>query len=246
MTQTNDQTILAQHRKIWSQKPLLKQLYTEWYQMIIQDRLESKKPTVEIGAGTGNLKEYLPEVISTDVVRCDWLDMVFDAHTMPFKKSSIANLVMIDVLHHLQDPVKFLHEAHRVLCKGGRILMIEPYPSPVSLVVYKLFHSEPFIFSHDYFSTQTGEKDSAWDSNQAIPYLLFYKHFDQYEAEFAPFFKVIKKEKFSLLAYPLSGGFDNKSLLPNQLILKLNALEKSLEFLSPLLAFRCYIVLEKK
>ncbi len=66
------------------------------------------------------LKDYMPEVISADIEKCDWLDMCFDAHEMPFENDSLANIVMIDVLHHLYNPVKFLEEAEQSFEKRGK------------------------------------------------------------------------------------------------------------------------------
>ena len=86
--------------------------------------------------------------------------MCFDAHNMPFEANSILNIVMIDVLHHLSNPMKFFEEAMRVLEKQGRIIIIEPFPSPFSFIIYKIFHPEPFIMNVDYFNKSQIEKKS--------------------------------------------------------------------------------------
>ncbi len=54
--------------------------------------------------------------------------------------------------------------------------MLEPFPSPFSLMIYKKFHPEPFIFDVDYFSKNDLQEKDPWDSNQAIPYLIFFKN----------------------------------------------------------------------
>jgi len=203
--------------------------------------------TIELGAGSGNFKEFMPQAVSSDIEKCDWLDMTFDAHQMPFENSTVSNLVMVDVLHHLAEPVKFLFEASRVLKKGGRVIMLEPFPSFFSLMIYKKFHPEPFIFETDYFSQKPNEEPKdPWDSNQAIPYLIFFKHFKKFNSVFGKDFKVIKKEKLSCILYPASGGFENKSMIPDFLIPAFQGLETLLTPLRPVMAFRCYIVLEKK
>ncbi|MFZ1320177.1 MAG: class I SAM-dependent methyltransferase [Ignavibacteria bacterium] len=238
--------IYVKHRKVWDEKKLLREIYSEWYQKIIGDLSMSEGKTLELGGGGGNFKEFKPDIISADIVDLDWLDMCFDAHEMPFKENEISNIVMIDVLHHLNDPVKFLNESYRVLKSGGRIIMIEPFPSPFSLMVYKRFHPEPFDLDADFYSEiNEDENKDPWDSNQAIPYLLFYKFKNKFDDLFGDKFKFIKKEKFSFVLYPASGGFENKQMIPDFMTGVFKLIEKTLSPFKDLLAFRCYIVLEK-
>ena len=64
--------------------------------------------TLELGAGTGNFKENVPQIITSDIVYVPWLDIVMYAHTLPFKNNSFDNIMLFDVLHHLENPVFFL------------------------------------------------------------------------------------------------------------------------------------------
>jgi len=237
---------LQKHRDIWKKKKILRDIYEEWYRMIISDLSKVEGPTVELGAGIGNFKEFCPQAISADIEKRDWLDMTFDAHEMPFDNSSVANLVMVDVLHHLADPVRFLHEASRVLKSGGRLIMLEPFPSPFSQVVYKLFHPEPFLYDIDYFSEQKVKEKHPWDSNQAIPYLIFYKHLDKFNEEFSNSFSILKKEKLSYILYPASGGFENPSRVPESIVPLVKKLENSAMSLKDMLAFRMYVCVQRK
>lgn len=240
-----EEDILQKHREIWKKKKILRDIYEEWYKMIIADLSKVEGPTVELGAGSGNFKEFYPQAISADIEKCDWIDMSFDAHEMPFGDSSVANIVKIDVLHHLADPVGFLHEASRVLKKGGRLIMLEPFPSLFSRIVYKLFHPEPFIYDVDYFNHKPSMDKHPWDSNQAIPYLIFYKHLDKFEKVFGKTFKIVKKEKMSLILYPASGGFENPSMIPEKFLPILKQIESKAELLRSLVSFRTYIILVK-
>jgi len=239
------ENILQKHKETWEKKKILRVIYEEWYKKIIDSLSNIDGKTVELGAGSGNFKEYMPDVISADIDKCDWLDMCFDAHKMPFENEEIANIVMIDVLHHLYNPVKFLLEADRVLKRNGRVVMLEPFPSPFSLLVYKKFHPEPFIFNVDYFSKNDLQDKDPWDSNQAIPYLIFFKNAGKFNKDFGKRFKIVKKEKLSFILYPASGGFENKSIIPDLLIKPFKGLERLLSPLKSLLAFRCFIVLVK-
>ena len=50
-----------------------------------------------------------------------------DAHRLPFDDGIAAFIVIYEALHHLPDPLRALHEAHRVLEPGGGLLLYEPY-----------------------------------------------------------------------------------------------------------------------
>lgn len=237
---------LLRYREIWKNKKILRLVYSDYYKKILSDLRDSDNKTLELGSGIGNFKEFKPDVISSDIDKCDWLDMCFDAHKMPFIDNSLANIVMIDVLHHLADPIMFLREASRVLEKGGRIIILEPFPSFFSLIVYKLFHPEPFLMKVDYFNYNKDKIKHPWDANQAIPYLIFFKHLKKFESLFKGRLRLVKKEKLSLILYPLTGGFENKQLIPDFFMPFFLFLEKVLQPLKNILAFRCYIILEKE
>ena len=63
-----------------------------------------------------------------------------------------------------------------MLAPGGRIVMCEPYISPMSWPVYRFFHEEPLDLGVDPLALQGSAGDGArdpFDANQAIPTLLF-------------------------------------------------------------------------
>jgi len=81
--------------------------------------------TIEIGGGIGNLRHWLSNVVVTDIQFAPWLDCVADAQYLPFADGAAANIVMVDVLHHVEFPSRFFREAERLLRPGGRIIMVE-------------------------------------------------------------------------------------------------------------------------
>jgi SAM-dependent methyltransferase len=236
--------LLKKHLAAWNRKPVLRAVYTNWYNKIH----ENLKPgrTLEIGGGTGNLKTYLPELITSDVIHLPWLNLVLDAHTLPFQSNCMQNIVLFDVLHHLDNPVFFFDEAIRILHTGGRIILMEPYISPISYMVYRFFHKEPVDLSQNPFRTTTPTPDrEPFDANQAIPSLIFGRYRKRFQTKY-PEFKFRCDERLSFFAYPLSGGFDKPALIPIRAVKPILSLEKTLRLLSPLLSFRMFIVLEKE
>ena len=92
---------------------------------------------------------------------------------------------MIDVLHHLETPSIFFKEAIRVLKPGGRIIMLEPAITPLSWFFYYFFHQEDVDMSQDPFLVcKSNPNKDPYQSNQAIPSLLFKKHKARFKYDF--------------------------------------------------------------
>lgn len=194
--------------------------------------------------GSENQK-LLPGVISSDIARCDWLDLVCDAQRLPFVDCSIDALVMIDVLHHLGDPLAFIAEVRRTLRPGGRLLIFDVYISPFSHLVMKLVHPEPVDMDVDLFAPLEEEAERhPWEANQAVVTLLFWRHLAQFEALHEDL-TVTQREISDLIAYPLSGGFEFYSLIPHRTLSFVYTVERLCSCLAKLLAFRSLVVIEK-
>lgn len=239
-------TILEEHRQVWSRKPALRAIYRHWYGEMLSGLALSRYPTVELGGGTGNLKEFSQTIITSDIIPCNWLDIVFDAHCLPFKQGSVGNLIMFDVLHHLVNPRLFFQECVRVLDDGGRIVMLEPFISPFSWLCYSCFHQENVSGRVNplEMSGQASPHGSPFDGNSAVPGLIFGKYRNDFQQQF-PNLRIRAFRRLSLFAYPLSGGFKPWSLLPVRWVSAANRIENFLTPLLPLMAFRCLVVLEK-
>ena len=235
--------ILNKRRDVWKSKKILKRLYHNWYH-IIQSAIKPGT-TLEIGGGSGNFKEYFPDAISSDILFAEWLDAVLDAHHLPFGDETFDNIILFDVLHHLQDPGSFFSDAERVLKHGGRIIMMEPNISLGSFIVYRFLHFEGMSWHIDPLNPVVWSKGKTpFQGNQAIPTLIFKKYKHHFANKF-PCLKIIRKEQMDSVIYPLSGGFHHPSLSPPFLYGVLEYIEKLLRPLNRFLGFRLIVVLEK-
>lgn len=235
---------LLTHRQIWQTKPAVREIYFDYFKRIKSFLVEG--PTLEIGCGTGNFKEYYQDVISTDLVQTPWLDVVADGQHLPFKENSFSNVVMVDLIHHIEYPKKMFLEISRILKTGGRVIAIEPAITPFSWIFLKLFHPEPIDMNADPFlDGMVNTERTPFDANQALPTLLFEKHKERFVHEI-PELTIIHISKMSFFAYPLSGGFRPWCLIPCQIIKPLLSLEQTLQpYLGRIMAFRVLIVLAK-
>lgn len=232
------------HREVWNSKPVLREVYGHLYRRITAECLPGL--TIEVGGGSGNLKQYAPDVLSFDVVYEPWLDFVADAQALPLQSSSASNIVMLDVLHHIEYPIRFLRDAARVLRPGGRLIFVEPGITPVSGAVYRMLHEEPVDPTADPLADgQPSSDKDPYVGNQAIPTLLINRNIERLE-KLEPSLKLKTAHHLSLFAYPLSGGFKRWSLITSGAARALLHVEDRIErYLGPICGFRLIAVFER-
>jgi SAM-dependent methyltransferase len=234
------------HRELWQKKRALRVLYRDYHRQLLENC--PKGAILDLGGGTAHIKESNPDVISVDILKFPGIDVVADAHRLPFGNGCLAGIVMLDVLHHLERPIEFLKEAARVLKPGGRLVMIEPAMTMVARRFYDRFHEEPVDMSADPCAPVVIDPDrDPFDANQAIPTLLF-AGAQAREAfhQTVPSLKVCRVDWHSLFAYPMSGGFQKWSLIPGALVEPMLALERKVPIaVRKRLAFRMTIFIER-
>lgn len=236
---------LLEHRDAWMGKPSLRAVYHDLYRRMAVASRPGK--TLEIGGGTGNFKSFVPETVSTDIQHADWLDVVCDAHELPFADQSFDNIVLFDVLHHLERPRLFLNEASRILRREGRVILVEPAITPVSSFFYRHFHPEPVDMKEDPLADGVRNPNrDPYDSNQAIPTLLFRRRVHEFRNKL-PELAIKQCQHLSLFAYPLTGGFRPWTIMPSALVKPFLKIEDAiLPLLGPLMGFRLFVVLERQ
>jgi hypothetical protein len=114
----------------------------------------------------------------------------------------------------------------------------------LSGIVYKHFHPENVDFDCDPLQDKALSSTNPFDSNQAVATILFYNRLKAWKQHF-PGFSVRFRKRYGFLAYPATGGFGGKTLLPYWAIRWLQKKERILAPFARLFAFRALIVLEK-
>jgi SAM-dependent methyltransferase len=240
----------ARHREAWDQNPALRALYADWYGRIAAALPPPELgPRIELGSGPGFARGFIPGLELTDVVVAPWHDRQLSADAIAAPDGSVGALVLFDVLHHLPSPRRFFVEATRVLRPGGRIVLCEPLISPLSYPVYKFLHEEPVDLMVDPLApgavAATHDRDP-FDSNQAIPTLLFGRRRASFERAF-PALQITAVERLAGPSYPASGGFSRRALLPMPIWRTLHWLECRVPAaLFRLVGFRLLVVIERK
>lgn len=240
---------LESHRAIWARKPVLAQVYSVWFEMLLQAAPPAGL-VVEVGSGPGLLSEVArqrrPDLkwIAADITAAPWNDLVADAHRLPFRDACADAVIGIDVIHHLANPAELFREAARLLKPGGRLAVVEPWISPFSFCIYRLSHQErcSLRLSDPWhpFANASGAAKDAFDGDAAIVKSLVHSTSREQwrQLDFAP----PDVRLLNTFAYLLSLGFREASLLPNALLGPLKLLDERTSPLAGALAMRALVV----
>ncbi len=240
------QELIQKNIEYWNRKPLLQILYGDFYRLIAQklSNLPESK-VVELGSGLGNIKEFIPHCLRTDLFPNPWIDQVENAYQLSFADDSISDLIMTDVFHHLKYPGTALQEFHRVLRRGGRVIMLEPAVSLLGLLVYGAMHSEPIAVTRkiEWLAPEGwSAADVDYYAAQGNATRVFMRK--KYRSLLQQW-NWIETTRLSALAYAASGGFSGPQLYPRSVLMLIKGVERVLDLFPSLFATRLLIILEK-
>jgi len=233
--------------KVWRQmaykKPFLRRIYEDWYEIIAAALPAGSGKVLEIGSGSSFIKFCIPEAITSEISNSAKVDIILDGHKLPFKEESLRCLILVDVLHHLNNPVSFFMEATRCVRSGGAVVMIEPWVTTWSRWIWEKFHHEPFL----PISTQW---EYPWanpllGANTALPWILFERDRLRFESDF-PQWQIKTIKPMMPFRYLFSGGVSYRNLMPAWSYPLWKKLEDKLEFSMKKIGMFAQIVLVKK
>ncbi|MBI2341100.1 MAG: class I SAM-dependent methyltransferase [Deltaproteobacteria bacterium] len=127
---------------------------------------------LEAGCGNGRVARHLSEKLKTRSYTAVDIDPKMVAHAeslteknsrlvfqvadlcnLPFDDRGFDAVVMLDVLHHLQNWKKGVKEIHRALKKGGRLCLreysIETFSFPLLGLLFRTLFDHPYEFMFD-------------------------------------------------------------------------------------------------
>jgi SAM-dependent methyltransferase len=241
LPRTQHRVELERNRASWEGKPLLRGIYRGFYRRIAR-LIDPARPgaIIEIGSGIGNLKQFFPRAVATDLFAHPSLDVVCDGYELPFADAAASHLILFDVLHHLQAPKAFLNEARRVVAPGGRLICFEPYISLASSFVYGLFHPEPIAWRKRIDLSPAPPQPRTYYAAQGNPTRLFFR---RQAPAILDGWALLHAEALSCFAYLLSGGYSRPALYPTRWLPGLERLDRRLSAWPKLFAARCLVTL---
>lgn len=202
-------------KRIIREKSFLRKIYHEWYQSIIKSLpKDNAGPILELGSGGGFLKDYIPGLIASEILLIDDVDIILDGQCLPFRKGTLQGIVMVDVFHHIPCAKSFISDAALCVKPGGFMIMIEPWNTQWSQIIYRYLHHEPFHPAAKNWDFARGGPLS--QANSALPWMVFERDRTKFEREF-PQWRIHEKTLHTPLCYLLSGGVSLRSFMPGML-----------------------------
>lgn len=168
---------------------------------------------LELGSGAGFAREVIPELIASDLLAYEELDVVLDARRLPFASGALRAIVMFNVFHHIPDVGALLAECERVLRPGGRVLLVDQHPGVVGAPILRYVHHEPYDPRAGWTFQSSGPLSGA---NGALCWIVFRRDRAEFERRF-PGLTIERYEPHTPLRYWLSGGLKPWTLLPRAL-----------------------------
>lgn len=180
-----------------------------------------------MGSGGGFIKEFSPEIVTSDIIYHKGIDRKINANKLPFPDKTLRAIVGINVLHHIPKIEKFFYEAVRTLNPHGRVIFIEPWPTALSVPIYQYLHHEPFDRTRDWY-VRPG--DPLFSANGALPWIIFSRDRNKFLQKF-PALHVASITTFMPFSYLISGGIERRWPLFPWLFSWVRNLEKPFDFL---------------
>lgn len=211
---TYDIELLERSAEKWKASPGLRAVY---HDMFAQMRAHAAAgPAIELGSGVGVLRESIPDVVVSDVIRTHYVDTVVSAYEIESTQRIWSTIYAFDVLHHLREPFRFFTSAARSLRVGGRIVLMEPAATWGGRAFYSLVHPEP-IKARCLASPYVFPADDAAGTfaNMAMAWVLFVRDRREVDERLAG----IGLRRVAVLfrdgiAYPATGGLSRPQMLP--------------------------------
>jgi SAM-dependent methyltransferase len=239
---------ISAHKEILKSKKMIRDVFIEFHNAfndLDNLYLKGSGKRLEIGAGSCPIKNSYPDVLSSDIMPGEDIDLVIDASNINLPENSLHAIFAQNVFHHLPDPDSFFLELQRTLTPGGGAILIEPYYGFVASFLFKRISK----FEHfDKTQKEWGSKENSPMSgaNQALSYIVFIRDREKFTKSYRNLEIAFTAPMNNYLRYLLSGGLNFIQLVPNYFIPPLKCLEKILTPFNKFLALHYVIVIRKK
>ena len=199
-------------------------LYKEWYELISEQLSNSEGINLELGCGASFIDKIIKNIKKSDIFLNTNTDLKIDAMEVGLRfENKIANLILVNVFHHISNAELFLKSAEKSLVSGGRIIMVEPSNNIWSRMIYKLVGHEKFDTEQKTWKFETN--DPLLDSNQALSWIIFKRDYKKFKKLF-PKLSLYKKKSMMPISYLLSGGHTYNSKVGKTFIKIIRKIER--------------------
>lgn len=239
----DEPSMMLQYRRIWDSSPVLRRFYRDLWGMAMTEVRD--RPVVEIGGGAGLIREYYPEVITSDYHFTPWTNLVCDASRLPFSPESVGSYVAVAFFHHCVNPRRLFEEILRTLVPGGRCVIVDPYFGTIAPLIYRYGTDETFDLTEPPFETEARvSARPLLEANVARATVVFERHRSLFEQTF-PSLRIASIEHVNLFRHIAAGSFVQKSPFPDWFYSLTRLLDTALIPVSRYTGICMKVVLEK-
>ncbi len=127
---------------------------------VITNYKGKKTKVLSIGGGGEEFKKF-PNIINLNIDIFPNVDIVGDAHNLPFLDNSFDSVICNAVLEHLKNPYLAVKEIKRIIKKGGYVYIEVPFIQPFhgypnDYQRYTLFGLENLFISEGFLKIKSG------------------------------------------------------------------------------------------
>jgi SAM-dependent methyltransferase len=245
----NSVDVSVAHRRVLQKKKMLRELFGGFYRRCraADERYFGRTPgnRLEIGSGSSIIKEFYPDVMTSDIKPLPFVDLVAPAEQLPFVDASLRAIYGINVFHHFPDPGAFFRELLRVVHPGGGAVLIEPYYGPVARVLFARLHAEEGFDADMPGWRNTQQQGPCSRVNQALSYIVFRRDYHEFCRDY-PELELVLDQPHTHLMYFLSGGVNFRQLGPDFATPLVQAAETVLSPLNRWIALQHMLVLRRR
>lgn len=94
-------------------------------------RYATDERVLDLGCADSRYAQYFPRRTGLDVVPGRGVQVVADAHSLPFRWDVFSFVLCTEMLEHARDPQRAIDEMRRVLVPGGKVLLTTRFLFPI-------------------------------------------------------------------------------------------------------------------
>ena len=91
----------------------------------------SSRLALDLGCSNSPYSKYFPNRVGVDLKKGKRVDVIGDAHDLPFKDNTFDIILCTEVLEHLHTPQKAISEMQRVLKPKGKLILTTRFIFPL-------------------------------------------------------------------------------------------------------------------
>lgn len=108
------------------------------------EKYASHKKTLDIGSNKGPYRKFFPNMTCLDIEYMEGVDVVGDAHNLPFSEGIFDIVLLTSVLGDCENPYKVASEVERILRPGGLVILNVPFLYPMNDAPHDYWRFTPF------------------------------------------------------------------------------------------------------